>query len=98
VSMESFSKNHVETCKFPYGLCIIQVRYGWCNNGSPKISIFRFFLRFFDHSNMIPCMSMESCSKNHVETCKFPYGLCIIQVRYGWCSNGSQNIFLNTEN
>jgi hypothetical protein len=46
------------------------------------------FLRFFDHSNMIPCVSMESCSKNHVETCKFPYGFCIKTVRYGWYSNG----------
>ncbi len=82
-------KNHVETGNFPYRLCIVQVRYGWYRNGSPKISFFRYFLRYFDHSNRIPCVSMESFSKNHVETAKFPYGLCIILVRYGWYRNGS---------
>jgi hypothetical protein len=50
------------------------------------------FLIYFDHSNRIPCVSMESCSKNHVETGKFPYGLCIIQVRYGRYTNGSPKI------
>jgi hypothetical protein len=47
VSMESFSKNHVETGKFPYGLCIIQVRYGGYRNGSPIICFFRYFLKIF---------------------------------------------------
>jgi hypothetical protein len=46
------------------------------------------FLRYFDHSNRIPFVSIELYSKNHVEIGKFPYGLCIIQVTYGWCSNG----------
>jgi hypothetical protein len=50
------------------------------------------FLWYFDHSNMIPCVSMESFSKNHVETGKFPYGFCIILVRYGRYSNGSPKI------
>jgi hypothetical protein len=44
VIMDPLSKNHVETGHFPYGLCIIQVRYGWYTNGSPKISFFRYFL------------------------------------------------------
>jgi hypothetical protein len=30
-----------------YGLCIIQVRYGWYCNGSPKISFFSYFLKIF---------------------------------------------------
>jgi hypothetical protein len=50
------------------------------------------FLRYFDHYNRIPCVSMESCNKTYVETGKFPYGLCLIQVRYGWCSSGSPKI------
>jgi hypothetical protein len=50
------------------------------------------FLRYFDHSNRIPCVSMDPFSKNYVETGKFPYGLCLIQVRYGWYSNGSPEI------
>jgi hypothetical protein len=33
------------------------------------------FLRYFDHSNMIPCVSMDSLIKNHVEIGKFPYGI-----------------------
>ncbi len=47
VSTDPFSKNHVELGKFPYGLCIIQVRYGLCTNGSPKISLFTYFLNIF---------------------------------------------------
>jgi hypothetical protein len=43
-------------------------------------------LRYFDHSNRNPCVSMDPFSKNHVERGKFPYGLCIIQVTYGWYS------------
>jgi hypothetical protein len=50
------------------------------------------FLRYFDHSSSIPCVSMDPYSKNHVETGKFPYGLCIIQVGYGWYRNGSPKI------
>jgi hypothetical protein len=38
------------------------------------------FLRYFEHSNRIPCVSMDPYSKNHVETGKFPYGFCIIMV------------------
>jgi hypothetical protein len=68
VSMESFTKNHVETGIFPYGLCIILVRYGSYSNGSPKISFFIYFLMIFDCLNMIPCVSMESFTKIHVET------------------------------
>jgi hypothetical protein len=30
------------------------------------------FLRCFDHSNKIPCVSMDPYIKNHVETGKFP--------------------------
>ncbi len=51
------------------------------------------FISYFDHSNRILCVSMDPYSKNHVETGKFPYGLCIIQVRYGWYMNGSPKIF-----
>jgi hypothetical protein len=40
------------------------------------------FLRYFDHSNSIPCVSMDPYSKNHVETVKFPYGFCIKMVSY----------------
>jgi hypothetical protein len=29
------------------------------------------FLRYFDHSNRIPCVSMNPCCTNHVETGKF---------------------------
>jgi hypothetical protein len=47
------------------------------------------FLRYFDHSIWIPCVSMDPYSKNQAEIANFPCGLCIIQVRYGWCSNGS---------
>jgi hypothetical protein len=50
------------------------------------------FLRYFDHSNRIPCVSMDPFSKNYVETGNFPYVLCLIQVRYGWCSSGSPKI------
>jgi hypothetical protein len=30
------------------------------------------FLRYFHHSNRIPCVSIDPYSKNHVETGKFP--------------------------
>ncbi len=46
------------------------------------------FLRYFDHSNMIPCVSMDPFTKNHVEIGKFPYGFSIILVRHGRYSNG----------
>jgi hypothetical protein len=92
VSMESCCKNHVETGKFPYGLCIIQVRYGWYTNGSPKIFFCRYFVKIFWPFQLDPCVSMDPYSKNHVETAKFPYGLCIIQVSYGRCTNGSPKI------
>ncbi len=68
----------MEKGKFPNGLCIIQVRYGCFFNGSPKIS----FFRYFDHSNRIPCVSMDPYSKNHFETGKFPYGFCFKMVSY----------------
>jgi hypothetical protein len=38
-------------------------------------------LRYFDHSNRIPCVSMDPYSKNLVEIGKFPHVLCLIQVR-----------------
>jgi hypothetical protein len=50
------------------------------------------FLRYFDHSNRIPCVSMDPFSKSYVETGNFPYGLCLIQLRYGWRSNGLPKI------
>jgi hypothetical protein len=31
------------------------------------------FLRYFDHSNMIPCVGMDSLTKNHGEICQFPH-------------------------
>ena len=46
------------------------------------------FLRYFDHSNMIPCVSMDSLIKNHVEIGKFPHGFSIILVRHGSFING----------
>jgi hypothetical protein len=46
------------------------------------------FLRYFDHSKIIPCVSMDPFTQNHVEIGKFPYGYCIILVRYGRDSNG----------
>jgi hypothetical protein len=50
------------------------------------------FIRYFDHSIRIPCVIMDPYSKNYVDIGKFPYGLCIIQVRYGWCTNGSPEL------
>jgi hypothetical protein len=38
------------------------------------------FLRYFDHSNRIPCVSMDPFRKSHVETGNFPYGFCIKMV------------------
>jgi hypothetical protein len=46
------------------------------------------FLRCFDHSKMIPCVSMDSLMKNHVEIGKFPNGFCVILVRHGSYNNG----------
>jgi hypothetical protein len=40
------------------------------------------FLIYFDHSNLIPCVSMDPLTKNHVESWDFPYGFCIILVRH----------------
>jgi hypothetical protein len=96
VSMESFSKNHVETGNFPYGFCIKMVSY-WLHMDCVVMAHLKnlsldIFLRYFDHLSRILCVSMDPYSKNHVETGKFPYGLCIILVRYGWCSNGSPKI------
>ena len=51
------------------------------------------FLRYFDHSSSIPCVSMDPYSKNHVETGKFPHGFCMILVRYGRHSNGLPKIY-----
>ena len=50
------------------------------------------FLIYFDHSNRISCVSMDPFSKNYMEIGNFPYGLCLIQVRYGLCSNGSAKL------
>ncbi len=92
VSMDSYGKNHVETGNFPSGFCIKMVccwlhMVGVVMAGLKCLSL-DIFLRYFDHSNRIPCVSMESYSINYVETGNFPYGLCLIQVRNGWCSNG----------
>jgi hypothetical protein len=38
------------------------------------------FLRYFDHSNLLPCVGMVSFTKIHMETGKFPHGFCIILV------------------
>ena len=46
------------------------------------------FLRYFDHSYLIPCVIMDPFTKNHVESCWFPYGFSIILVWYGRYSNG----------
>jgi hypothetical protein len=46
------------------------------------------FLRYFDHSNLIPHVTMDPLTKIHVDTGKFQYGFCIILVRYGRHSNG----------
>jgi hypothetical protein len=46
------------------------------------------FFRYFGHSNMSPCVSMDSLIKNHVEIGKFPHGFSIILVRHGRYSNG----------
>jgi hypothetical protein len=48
------------------------------------------FLRYFDHSNRILCVSIESYSKNHVETGKYGYLL----VRYGFSSNDAFMLLL----
>ena len=50
------------------------------------------FLRYFDHSIWIPCVSMDPYGENHMGTGNFPYSLCIIQVRYGWYTNGLPKI------
>jgi hypothetical protein len=41
---------------------------------------------------MIPCVSMDSLIKNHVEKGKFPYGFSIILVRHGSFINGLSKI------
>jgi hypothetical protein len=39
-------------------------------------------LRYFDHSNRIPCVSMDPYSKNLVEIGKFPHGFCMLLVMH----------------
>jgi hypothetical protein len=41
---------------------------------------------------MIPCVSMDSFTQNHVESGEFPHGFCMILVRYGRYSNGLPKI------
>jgi hypothetical protein len=47
------------------------------------------FLWYFDHSIMIPCVSMLSFNKIHVEKVKFPHGFGIILVMHVRYTNGS---------
>jgi hypothetical protein len=68
LSMESFSKNHVETGNFPYGFCIKMVSY-WFHMVCVLMARLKYlsldvFLRYFDHSNRIPCVSMDPYSTN----------------------------------
>jgi hypothetical protein len=51
------------------------------------------FLKYFDHSYLIPCVSMDSFTKNHVEIGEFPHGFRMILVRYGRHSNGLPKIY-----
>jgi hypothetical protein len=51
------------------------------------------FLSYFGHSKIIPCVSMDSLIKNHVEMGKFPDGFSIILVDgRGRYSNGSPKL------
>jgi hypothetical protein len=63
VSMESCSQIHVETGIFLYGFCIKMVNY-WLHivgvlMAHLKYLSFDIFIRYFDHSNRIPCVSMK---------------------------------------
>ncbi len=40
------------------------------------------FLRYFDHSNRIPCVSMDPYSETHAEVGNFPYEFYIKMVTY----------------
>jgi hypothetical protein len=75
VSIESFSKNHVETGNFPYGFCIKMVSY-WLHMDCVVMAPLKYlsldiFLRCFDHLSRIPCVSMDPYSNNHVEQANF---------------------------
>ncbi len=80
MSIDPFSKKHVETGKFPYALYRLDMVS--IVMAHLKYLSLDIFLRYFDHSKIIPCVSMESFTKNHVETGIFPYGFCIKMVRY----------------
>jgi hypothetical protein len=79
--MDPYGKNYVEIGKFPYGLCLIQVRYGWCSSGSPKISFFRYFLKIFwpfhnNNKQLIILAALNVVDRtNKLVTAPRPYGL-----------------------
>jgi hypothetical protein len=83
VSMYPYSKHYMETGNFSYGFCIKMVSY-WLHMAGVVMACLKYlflyiFLRYFDHSSRITCVSMDPYSKNHVETGHFPFGLCIIK-------------------
>ena len=47
---------------------------------------------YFDHSNRIPCVSMLSFNKIHVEEDKFPHAFGMILVMHVTYSNGSPKL------
>jgi hypothetical protein len=49
-------------------------------------------LTYFDHSNRIPCVSMLSFNKIHVEKVKFPHGFGMILVMHVTYTNGSPKL------
>jgi hypothetical protein len=75
VSMDPYSKYHAKIGNFPYEFCIKMVSY-WLHMvgiqmAHQKCLSLYIFLRYFDHSNRVPCVSMDPYSKTHVETSKY---------------------------
>jgi hypothetical protein len=71
VSMDSYRKNHVKQAIFHMDYALYRLDMVGIVMAHLKYLSFDNFVRYFDHSNRIPCVSMDPFSKNHGETGNF---------------------------